>query len=153
MTPQLLRPASEREEAWAELQEDQPIPWTFTSILGQGRKKVHDDLTHIPPPTNMEVDEEDEPELIPEPPPPPRHRHRRKGPEPEVPPSKHPRLQDQEDDILMALSSPTPATHLEEENGCILVSIDLPTGKQGRKGMWMRDLGAYIVRPGKTMWR
>lgn len=57
-SPQQLRHASEREEAWAELQEDHPIPWTISGILEQSKTKTYIDLAKegIPEPEQEEDD-------------------------------------------------------------------------------------------------
>ena len=151
-TPQLLRHASEREEAWAELKEDQPLPWTVTSILEQSKNKTFEDLTKVEPPLDWE--EDDDPEIIPDQPgapPPPRFRHRRKGPEPEQPPAKHHRREalDQQmtegDESLIALASETPATFLEDEHGSIQIAIDMPDKANRKKKHWLRDLAAFVI--------
>lgn len=45
VAPQQLRPASEREEAWCELEEDHPLPWTISGCLDTAGRKTYLDLT------------------------------------------------------------------------------------------------------------
>ena len=148
-SPQQLRHASEREEAWAELQEDHPIPWTISGILEQSKAKTYTDLTQegIPEPE----DEEDDPNMEVEPGPSsaPRIRYRRKGPDLER--EEDPKCAKQmvatevEEHALIGLASTTPSVHLQDPHGCIQVAVDLPHGKKREKEFWLRDLGAYVV--------
>lgn len=147
-SPQQLRPASEREEAWAELGLDKPIPWTITKILEDSKRKVYEDIS-AEIPTELTDMDLDLPAISK-----PAHRFRRKAPE--VPaqresverPEKHPRQLDPEEmgeQGLIALASETPSTLLTTEESVLSVEIDLPSGKALKKKHWLRDLECYIV--------
>ena len=166
-TPNLLRHASEREEAWAELQEDHPIPWTISGMLEQGQTKTYEDLTGETPPEPEDL--EDDPVIHPESPTPSRRRHLQKEPANVFRPLKQHRRDGQErsrrqgeqleqdrtkqikldhalaEHPLVAFAADTPTTVLDSELGCIQISIDLPQNKKHQKGLWLRDLPAYLV--------
>ena len=40
-----LRPATDREEAWQELEKPHEIPWTISTVLQDSRRKTFDDIT------------------------------------------------------------------------------------------------------------
>lgn len=153
--PEQLRPASDREEAWNELCEDKPIPWTISGILESSERKTYDDISEEWAPGDTEdidMDLEEAP-INPDPPEPamgPRRRHTFKHPlrkegEGELPRRVRARQQFEEDHPMIALASEEPSTFLEEPGACLSVEIELPQGKESKKKHWVRDLEAYIL--------
>lgn len=149
--PQQLRHASEREEAWCELKEDQVIPWSIQGVLDQTRRKTYDDISQELPPegTDHDIDMD-----LQEPPQAPRYRFRRKATETgsrttTAPrPIKQAKTEDatmDSDSALFCMAASEPSKHLEDAQGCIEIAIDLPKGKAAKKGFWMRDFEAFIV--------
>lgn len=162
--PQQLRFASDREEAFAELEQPhKPLSWTISDTTLNSKRKVYDDISleweehqqeemNIEEPEpSLEAEDEEmydermkssrpaEPGTLWEPPTKRAHRKTpgvKRGAPP--PPSA-------EDDMLLALASETPSQHLQQEEACISIAIDLPDGKAAQKKGWIRDFDAFLV--------
>ena len=148
--PQQLRHASDREEAWCELQDNSPIPWTISSILDHASQKTFVDISQETPPDPAEVDwdmeeapKQEEQEVT---------SRVRKAPE-ERPSSstrsnKAIRMVPEplsEDSDLLAMAASEDCPHYEDALGGVEIAIDLPTPKMAKKGFWLRDFDCFIL--------
>ena len=148
--PQQLRRASDREEAWCELQGNQVIPWTISSILEHSQRKTFEDITAETPGESEEIDwdMEEAPKLESSERTP---AVRRSQPAIEIArPAKQLRSRANqepppEDHSLLAMVATEPSKHLEDTLGCLEVAIDLPPPKTAKKGFWMRDFDTFVL--------
>lgn len=167
-SPQQLRPASDRESALEELSSTpQPLPWTVSGILKDSSRQVFEDISGDWDSQGLEdmALEDDLPLLEEEARPPgdvvmrdvpdesssssstkrkppwpaPTHRARVKTSPPPV-------LEKDPEDILVALSSSTPSAHLAQQEACLAIEVDLPSGHQAKNPSWIRDLDAFLVK-------
>ena len=145
--PEQLRPASWREEAWVDLTEDQPIPWTIHGMLENSPRKTFEDITEDWSNADfqeMEVDEQEMPRL-----PQPTKRHRYKHAVEEEPPAHRPRTEDSDlmvDNFPFALLvADERSSFLDEPGACLSVEIDLPNPKTAKRGFWTRDFEGFVV--------
>ena len=144
--PEQLRPASWREEAWVDLSEDQPIPWTIHGMLDGSTRKTYDDISSDWSEADfeeMEVDEQEKRDV-------PVKRHRYKHPVHEERPTHRPRLEEKDglvaDNFPFALLvSEERSNFLDEPDACLSVEIDLPGPKEAKRGFWTRDFEAFII--------
>ena len=139
--PEQLRPASWREEAWVDLSEDQPIPWTIHGMLDGSTRKTYDDISSDWSEADfdeMEVDEQEKRDV-------PVKRHRYKHPVHEERPTHRPRLEEKDglvaDNFPFALLvSEERSNFLDEPDACLSVEIDLPGPKEAKRGFWTEIL-------------
>jgi len=144
--PEQLRLASWREEAWVDLSEDQPIPWTIHGMLDGSARKTYDDISSDWSEADfdeMEVDEQEKRDV-------PVKRHRYKHPVHEERPTHRPRLEEKDglvaDNFPFALLvSEERSNFLDEPDACLSVEIDLPGPKEAKRGFWTRDFEAFII--------
>ena len=137
--PEQLRPASAREEAWQELKDDRPIPWTINGVLESSQRKVYDDIQQGWTEAELEAMDEDEEEVQPA----PLKRLRTKQPLQEVRAAEE--MRSVEEQHILSLAQEGVNEFLNQPGACAEVAIDLPHGKDAKKKGWLRDFEAYVV--------
>lgn len=168
-----LRPATDREEAWQELEKPHEIPWTISTILQDSRRKTFDDITE----DAKDMPDEDMFDLsAPADLPIPSHRHREKKPvkrptsEDSLDRCQRPRNSNQEHDeggikregdqtetrlrkqlktedfsLFSVDYAISPSPFWNNSDHAVEIEVELPKvfGKRGKQ--MMRDMRAFVV--------